>query len=264
MPQNVHESLNNSSLPFYGVSFKACSLLDLDKVKLLNRFDIKYLIPESELHHILSPASEHYHALTLANQNQFAYQTIYFDTPGLNFYLDHHNRKRDRYKVRLRKYIESNQVFFEIKHKTNKGKTVKSRIERDDLSIEFSSSECKLLEQNTLLNTKSLFPVLDIQFSRTTIVDQNLTERITIDTGLGFNTFNSESHQSLNKICIIEIKRSKLSGNSSIFEQLLRDRLITPYRISKYCTAINFLFPEVKYNRFKSRILKINKLQYGT
>ena len=42
-----------------------------------------------------------------------------------NFFLDHHNRRVNRNKIRFREYVGSNLTFLEVKTKNNKGKTIK-------------------------------------------------------------------------------------------------------------------------------------------
>ena len=43
------------------------------------------------------------------------YSTLYFDTNDKILYKHHHNKKGNRHKIRMRKYIDSNICFLEIK-----------------------------------------------------------------------------------------------------------------------------------------------------
>ncbi len=55
---------------------------------------------------------------------------VVFDTPEFELFRWHHAGGRNRYKVRARQYVESRYTFLEVKHKTNKQHTVKSRLSR--------------------------------------------------------------------------------------------------------------------------------------
>ena len=46
--------------------------------------------------------------LTIDNKKIACYKTLYFDTKYFDFYHHHHNNKVNRYKVRIRKYVDSN------------------------------------------------------------------------------------------------------------------------------------------------------------
>ena len=55
------------------------------------------------------------------------YKSLYYDTEDWKFYLDHHNGRVNRNKIRFREYVGSKLTFLEIKLKNNKGKTIKKR-----------------------------------------------------------------------------------------------------------------------------------------
>jgi len=64
----------------------------------------------------------------------------------------------------------------------------------------------------------------------------------------------------LSEPIIIEVKQSGLNRNSKI-NTLLRSKQIRPQRLSKYCIGCILLDDKLKYNRFKSRLLDLNKIQ---
>ena len=92
--------------------FESANLDDLNAFKLQNRVDQKFIIRDVELDYLLNEISEHYKVLTIDNTRVFKYNTLYFDTPNLNSYFDHHNGKPNRCKIRYRKYEQSGDVFF--------------------------------------------------------------------------------------------------------------------------------------------------------
>ncbi|MBO7432154.1 MAG: VTC domain-containing protein, partial [Salinivirgaceae bacterium] len=109
------------------------TLPEMDSIKLMNRIDSKYLTNESVLLAILRDAhAEGYRALVVEGKKVSPYNSMYYDTPELRMFLDHHNRRMVRQKVRTRVYVASGQTFLEIKHKNNKKRTKKKRTEIDN------------------------------------------------------------------------------------------------------------------------------------
>ena len=104
------------------------SLDELDKVKLLDRKDTKFVFNQNQLPLILEKIKPYYRILEINNSPIFNYDNTYFDTHNFLFYNQHHNEHRKRFKVRLRKYSSSSKSFFEIKIKNNKNRTVKKRM----------------------------------------------------------------------------------------------------------------------------------------
>ena len=93
------------------------SLDELDKVKLLDRQDTKFVFNQDQLPVILEKIRPFYKILEISNDLIFNYDTTYFDTDGFLFYNQHHNENRKRFKVRLRKYSSNSNLYFEIKIK---------------------------------------------------------------------------------------------------------------------------------------------------
>ena len=91
------------------------SLEELDRVRLLNRVDTKFLFPVSFLEGLLEETRNDYRILEIDGRRSFGYESLYFDTPGFDFYRQHHQGKPGRIKVRYRKYVDSGLVCFELK-----------------------------------------------------------------------------------------------------------------------------------------------------
>jgi len=113
--------------------FTSISLEEMDNVKLMNRTDVKYIFNERILADVLDKIKDDYFILSAAGTRMANYITLYFDTKKNKFYLQHHNGKRNRFKVRYRKYVESDLTFFEIKFKNSKGRVIKNRILVDEI-----------------------------------------------------------------------------------------------------------------------------------
>ena len=241
--------------------FSPISLVEVDSVKLQDRFDRKFVFNLQLLPGILHQAHKDYRILMINGKRVFDYKTQYYDTPGFEMYLDHHNRKLNRFKVRKREYLTTRQVFFEIKFKTNKGRTRKKRIEINNAKLPLRKKARNFLKKHTPYDHKNLEPKVLNLFSRITLVNKSSAERVTIDLDLKYQLNGSDVN--LPFITIVEIKQGKSSGISKL-ERILRDNNITPFKISKYCIGSMLTDKSLKYNRFKNKLITLNKLSNDT
>lgn len=236
------------------------SLEDMDSVKLMNRIDTKFVLNRSLLPTILYKISKYYKVLEIDKERIFPYESLYYDTDTDYMYMAHHNGKMNRYKIRFRKYVQSNLCFLEIKYKVKGTRTLKFRTKIDDIETNLSTKARKYIEKNTPFQDSLLVPKIYTNFSRITLVNNELTERVTIDLNLNFKQNGSEI--SLKNVCIIEIKRDTGAGNTLLIDTLNNLRA-NNQGFSKYCIGRALIEKELKTNNFKSRILTINKINDG-
>ncbi len=241
----------------YLSQFNSISLQDMNSVSLMNRMDVKFLFKKSQLPILLSKLISNYNLLKIENKIIQDYKSLYFDTHNRSFYMAHHNRRVNRNKVRFREYVGSDLIFLEIKLKNNKGKTIKKRM-RVDKIYKNLLPEHNVFIKNTINKDLRLIAQHWINFKRITLVDKLKTERITIDLDLNYS--NDSQSGSLDNIIIAEVKKDR-SSQSSKFTYIAKKYHITPTRMSKYCISTINLNKDVKFNRFKSKLLLINKLQ---
>jgi hypothetical protein len=238
--------------------FSSIDITQMDEVKLLNRTDTKYILSVEQLENILPQLTKDYTCLEAANTRMSSYKTLYFDTPERTFYLQHHNGKPNRYKVRMRQYVESNLTFLEIKHKV-KGRTDKSRIKIEDFSLQFTPQQ-QLYVEKILGSATSLKPILWNSFKRITLVNNTIKERLTIDVDLSFQLIEDEDKSwKKSALVIAEVKQENINRQST-FMQLAKQLGGRPSSISKYCLGTSVLVNSVKRNTFKPKILTIDKL----
>ena len=240
--------------------FKPISLGEMDGVRLMNRIDTKYILPVSILPDLLQSINSQYMAMVIESSNRLQYRTLYFDSPGLKFYHDHHNGRRPRFKIRFREYSDTGTVFFEVKQKNNKERTIKKRIKVKNIPDKITEPCLGFMNKHVPDHPDDLQPAVWSTFTRITLVNNNLRERVTIDTGLGF--MDDRSSAELPHIAVAEIKRDTGSGPSFLSEEL-DSRNIYPVNLSKYCTGITLLKEQIKYNRFKEKLLYLKKLKYA-
>ena len=248
---------NISSLQNLLKDHQTLSLSDLEKVKLLDRQDTKFVFNQVQLPLILDKIKPFYRILEINNELLFTYDNTYFDTDDFLFYNQHHNEKRKRFKVRFRKYSSNSNTFFEIKIKNNKNRTVKKRLMVDEMNGCLGEQEQDLVSEIIGRQSNGLTAKLNIQFSRITLADNSFNERLTIDTNLSAK--NGSSSKIFDNLVISEIKQKKYNPKSQ-YIQILRELKIPEMRFSKYCMGILHVNKEIKYNRFKPKLLQINKI----
>lgn len=237
--------------------FDSISLEEMDSVKLLNRMDTKFTFRVEFLPDILSQLKNDYRVLDVNGIKLNKYETLYFDTEDLNLYLNHHNHRLNRFKIRYRRYADSDLKFMELKFKNNKGRSIKERIKLKEFTENIPSrlyDQCKSITSN--LPQLNLKPVLWVYYTRITFVNKHLPERLTIDCGLKFSNHNIEKEFS--QIVIAEVKQWK--AKSSPFVSIMKRDKIKNSSVSKYCLGITSLFEHIKKNNFKRKIHELNKL----
>jgi len=240
-------------------TFDSILLDDMGSVRLMSRMDTKYVLSLSRLPEILAGVSSSYFMLEIEGEKRQVYETQYFDSTDYSMYTCHHNGKLNRNKIRVRKYASSQDKFFEIKFKNNKGRTIKKRTRDEEDNPLITEDQYKFIAETTSFSDVVMKPSLKNSFTRLTLVNKDLSERITIDFNLWFQDSESGNETSKDKICIVEVKRGR-SAEKSHFMKVLDENRIRSMGFSKYCMGLVFTNPELKINKFKQRVRKIDKL----
>lgn len=213
--------------------FTAVGLADIGKANFMNRVDTKFPLRSEVLwNNILPEITNDYHIVQINGLRYLEYRTVYFDTSQNLFYTWHHNGKLDRYKVRKRMYVDTGTAYLEVKHKTNKGKTKKKRIETQSSLDVILPEEYAFLEQHIPCNPIDLSPVIENHFHRITLVKKDLTERCTIDCELGFQDDNC-GHET-DHFAIVELKHEAGAPHSPLHKTLYKYG-VHQSGFSKYC-----------------------------
>ena len=240
--------------------FDPISLDEMSSIRLMNRIDSKYLANEDQLSQLLEMAQEDYMIQSIDGIRQSEYRTTYLDDKDNIMYLNHHNGRLTRQKVRIRTYVDTNDYFFEVKLKNNHGRTKKKRIHLTDADSYIQDGAAEFLAEHTMLplTLSDLTPKLSNHFKRITLVNKAKTERLTIDRELSFHNEESGIDRNMDRLVVIEVKRD---GNTySPIQELLREVRIFPSGFSKYCIGMALTTPGIKRNMFNERIRKIEKL----
>lgn len=237
--------------------FSPISLSEMDEVKLMTRNDTKFAFKVSKLPELLAKMTPFYRVLSIDGKHIHDYKSLYFDTDERKFYLDHHNSRVNRNKIRFREYVGSGLTFLEIKLKNNKGKTIKKRMKVDAIEENLTDRHQKYI--NKVIGREIDVSAKQwINFSRATFVHKTKKERLTMDINLTFEDQNKKGD--LKEIVIAEVKQERMSRDSD-FMRIAKQLCIFPIRISKYCMSTIELNPQLKRNRFKEKLLFLNKLK---
>lgn len=239
-------------------TFIPISLEEMEHVKLLDRFDTKYVLHKNQLQPLLAEIASQYSLLVIGGKSLHPYETLYFDTPDFHLYHMHHNGKLNRYKLRCRKYVSSGISFFEIKSKTNKSRTIKTRIQIDNIPEKLNEQLNQYIYDHTPGDYKEYISSLRVFFDRITLVNKQADERLTIDINLRYSI--NEVEKKIPKIVIAEVKQGK--NSVSPFRELMKMQRQSQNYISKYCLGLTCLNKELKMNSFKHKIYTLDNLGY--
>lgn len=241
-------------------SFDPISLEETRTVRLMNRMDTKYIFGVDLLDQVLERAVSDYRIQEVDGERDAPYQTVYLDTPECAMYLAHQNGHRTREKIRVRTYVASHLTFLEVKNKNNKGRTDKRRIQVDEPGEWPLDTADTFLSRYAWYRLPQLLPQLENRFRRITLVNKEMTERLTIDTNIRFHNLRNGNSKTLPAIVVMEVKRDGYTLSSPI-RKILNDLRIRPCGFSKYCIGCALTDNKLKQNRFKKRIHRIGKLE---
>lgn len=244
-------------IPSTILKFNAISLEQTNEnVRLQERIDTKYVLPLNMVPKILDACEDNYYIQEINGERVSKYETTYFDTHDLHFYHAHHAGHANRIKIRVRQYLNTGACYLEVKQKTNKGLTKKTRVIFDKAYSSIASSiEDEVFDVSARLFKNELKQKAIITYNRITLVSKLTMERVTIDCNV---TFIKDSRAVLfEDFAIAEIKQAKKA--QSFFISLMKAQGIREGSISKYCLGIISLYDKVKQNRFKPFLHLLNK-----
>lgn len=238
--------------------FSPAAIDDLNKLNLLRRYDTKFPTHISIVPDLLNELSGEYKVLEIDENRVFSYSSCYYDTDSYNFYMLHHNGRKNRLKVRNRKYVNSGECFLEIKQKNNSDVTNKSRINVDWHDDDTPLDAADFLLENADIDAESLNKKLIVAYKRVTLLNEEYKEKVTIDWDISFH--NDSQTTQFGCLSIIELKHKSFGSQNKAFEVLKSLGLRADGGFSKYCMGLIITDQVSKYNRFKSNVLKLNKI----
>jgi len=240
-------------------NFDSISLSDMDNVKLLNRVDKKYLIEYSKLERIISSCTDLFFVLSVNGIKVLKYHTTYFDTDNYDLFQAHQRGCLNRYKIRYRRYINSGDIFLEIKQKTNTGRTKKKRKKVNFCEIPFGELCSNFITDFSGLNPSLLKPRIDTKFDRITLVSKDLKSRVIIDVNI--KMMNIDNSVSIENLSVVEVKQERGAGIIAM-DKILREYKCVPSGFSKYCIGLSILNNTLKQNNFAPVVKMLKRNNY--
>ena len=274
------------------------SLAELnDAAGLLTRVDRKYLVPLERAQELVGGLSSEAQVLEIDGRRRFSYASTYFDTPGLEAFMLTARKRRRRFKVRTRTYLDSGLCFLEVKTRGARGTTVKRRMgyHPDDASRLTGSGRAFVaacLASTGVAGPAAardvaavLRPVLATTYERTTLHLPRAEARATIDTSLTWRRLTpgvrtrtaggAGAPQALRPahlpeaidggepvaVAGVAVVETKNPSTASPTDRLLWHQGHRPARISKYATGMALLHGKLPTNRW-NRTIKRNLGRY--
>jgi hypothetical protein len=211
------------------------------RAELLTRVDRKYLLPATDLPVLLGGLTDGVEVLEIDGRREFAYRSTYFDTPDLDSYLAAARRRRHRFKVRVRSYLDSDVHFLEVKTRGSRGTTVKDRVPWAG-----RITGAVLANAGVDVDPAVLRHTLTTRYRRTTLFVPTTGSRVTIDTDLAWELPDGTALRTPDRV-VVETKSGRAT---STVDRLLWSMDHRPCPVSKYATGLAALRPDLPSHRW--------------
>lgn len=241
---------------------KTAAFEEVIKIKRSERLVSNFVFRKSMLYPLLREAASGYRVIALGGNPFFDFKSQYYDTDQYALYLDHHNERLNRWKIRRIDNLTEGKIRFEIRYFNNKHKTQRWYVETDNRNNALSKPEKRLLKKHTPYRPKLINPSLCANYRRFTLLGSDNTTRVTFDTDLQF--IHRGMAIQLPQLAVAEVKQAEFSPRGVIYD-ILKNHQIYPKNFSKYCIGLAMLNKQVKTNNFKTTLNFINSLnnEYG-
>ena len=256
--------------PTIARSLAAYSPISLDalnaKAAMLERIDNKYIMPAERLRPALEAMTDIFDVLEIEGQRAFSYATRYFDDAERRGYYDHHQRRRKRCKARVRHYVDAEFSFLEVKLNEQRAMTAKRRM-KIDAPLDQLDGSCMDFVRACYRDSygdefhKTLEPVILIEYQRITLVAREGGERLTIDSGMKFQS-DQCCQLARPDMFIIETKSARGNG---IADKIFRALHAQPTkRVSKFCIGMAVTGQVARHNGFLPALRKLDLIEFAT
>ncbi|TQL65055.1 VTC domain-containing protein [Rarobacter faecitabidus] len=238
--------------------------------QLLSRVDRKYLLTSEQafdsLRLLAVQAESRSEALAVLSTGPDAlsrYESVYFDTPGLDSFHQTARKRRRRFKVRTRSYLDSGLHYLEVKTAVARGVTRKERIEiapglAGDMDVRALSfvEACLADAQIDPSTAARLRPTITTTYKRLTVLQPDGVSRATVDVGLAWNG----QGRTIRPAGIVIVETKSAAGTSPLDRLLWRGRN-RPQSFSKFGTGMALTIPGLPANKWTRAIRDVREGQ---
>lgn len=158
----------------------------VENAALMHRTDRKYIAPLDTVRALVADLADTHRVLEIKDRYYTTYRTLYFDTLGFEAAKSHVQKRRRRWKVRSRLYVEDGLCRIEVKTKDNRGETQKVMGMSDPARYGYLDGEeadfvAFHLASHPEVRIDELVPAAEICYTRATLSDISAGTRVTID-----------------------------------------------------------------------------------
>ncbi|RIJ76734.1 polyphosphate polymerase domain-containing protein [Nakamurella silvestris] len=227
-------------------TLRTVELAELQAVAdLQTRVDRKYIIGSAVAADLITALGDGLRVLELDGARDFAYESVYFDTPDLSSYFGSAHGRRRKFKVRTRSYLDSGLCVLEVKTTGGRGQTVKERVDYDLASRDVLTSTAQGYLDAKDLPAGDLRATLTTRYRRATLLEDG-GARATLDTGLVCISPDGQLARMSGQVLV----ETKSTGAATAVDRHLWAVGQRPVRVSKYCTGLAALHADLPANRW--------------
>ena len=222
----------------------------VENAALLDRVDRKYLVMLDTARNLVEALTASHGVLQIDGRRSTTYRSTYFDTATYSSSRSHVQRRRRRWKVRSRLYVEDQLCRIEVKTKNGRGGTIKtvapsepSRYARLD-GAERGFVAKVLADVHPEVEIDALIPTAEVTYARASLADLKAGTRVTFDWNLLATLRGGDAWVDENYV-LVETKGGQVPAHA--------DRVLTtlgarPQSFSKYVAATALIRPEIADN----------------
>jgi hypothetical protein len=227
------------------------SLKDVvENAALMHRVDRKYLVSLDTARSLVDALTESHAVLQIDGRRSTTYRSTYFDTPTFSSSRSHVQRRRRRWKVRSRLYVEDQLCRIEVKTKGGRGATIKTVAPSTPgryarlAGVEHEFVRTVLATPHPEVDVDSLIPTAEVTYARASLADVDAGTRVTLDWNLLATLGGGDAWIDENYL-LIETKGGAVPARA--------DRVLTglgarPRSFSKYVAATSLIRPDIADN----------------
>ncbi len=211
--------------------------------------DRKYVVDADRVADLVDELAGRLAVLEIDGRRSSAYESVYFDTVDHESYRGAARRRRYRFKVRTRTYLDTETTMLEVKTKGRRGHTVKRRRRhRFERRGVLDARGRRFVDETTGVDElgSRLVPMLTTRYHRCTLVDLGDVARVTIDADLECRDATDRSIALRDRFVI----ETKSVGSPSASDRWLWSHGLRPDKISKFGTGLAALHPELPSNKW--------------